>query len=50
MFGALEFNTAGWMMAAGVGITPLIWFTGLSRSIESLILFAFAEFGQPYVS
>lgn len=45
MFGALEleFNTAGWMMAAGVGITPLIWFTGLSRSIEPLILFAFAE-------
>lgn len=50
MFGAIEFDTAGWMMAAGVGAIPLIWFTGLSTSIEPLILLAWAEFSQPYVT
>jgi hypothetical protein len=50
LFGAIEFNTAGWMMAAGAGTIPLIWFTGLSTSIEPLVLLAWAEFSSPYVT
>jgi hypothetical protein len=50
MFGAFEFATAGWLMAVGIGAIPLIWFTGLSTSIDPLILLAWAEFSQPYAT
>jgi len=50
MFGAFEFDTAGWLMAVGICAIPLIWFKGLSTSIDPLILLAWAEFSQPYVT
>lgn len=50
MFGAIEFDTAGWIMAVGTCTIPLIWFTGLSSSFEPLILLAWAEFSSPYVT
>ena len=50
LFGSVNFDFAGWMMAAGLGVIPLIWFTGLSTSIDPLILLAWAEFSSPYVT
>ncbi|KAL7519123.1 hypothetical protein ACHAWX_004703 [Stephanocyclus meneghinianus] len=48
MYGALEYNLAGWFMAIGWSMLPLIWFMNLSKSIEPLILLALGEFAVPY--
>ena len=49
MYGAMEYNLAGWIMSLGWAILPLIWFTSLSKPIEKLILLAWAEFSVPYL-
>ncbi|KAL7528201.1 hypothetical protein ACHAWF_002479 [Thalassiosira exigua] len=49
LYGAVEFATVGWIMAAGFGVIPLVWFTSVSRPIQPLILLAWAEFASPYV-
>ncbi|KAL3786188.1 hypothetical protein HJC23_001264 [Cyclotella cryptica] len=48
MYGALEYNLAGWIMAIGWSMLPLIWFLNLSKAIEPLILLALGEFTVPY--
>lgn len=50
MFGALEYDAYGWIMALGLGTLPLIWFTGLDNPIEPLILLAWGEFSVSYVT
>ena len=50
MFGALEYDAYGWIMALGLGTLPLIWFTGLDKPIEPLILLAWGEFSVSYVT
>lgn len=50
MFGALEYDAYGWIMALGFGTLPLIWFTGLDNPIEPLILLAWGEFSVSYVT
>ena len=48
-FGALEFNTYGWIMSVGIGVLPLVWFTNISKPIKPLLLVALGEFAVPYV-
>lgn len=49
MYGAMEYNLAGWIMALGWGLMPLVWFKNLSKPIETLVLLALAEFSVPYL-
>ena len=49
MYGAMEYNLAGWIMALGWGLLPLVWFGNLSKPIETLVLLALAEFSVPYL-
>jgi hypothetical protein len=49
MYGAMEYNLAGWIMSLGWALLPLIWFTNLSKPIEKLLLLAWAEFSVPYL-
>ena len=50
MFGALEYDAYGWIMALGLGTLPLIWFTNLGGPLEPLILLAWGEFSVSYVT
>jgi len=50
MYGALEYNTMGWIMSVGLLVLPIIWFTNISKSsVEPLLLLAWGEFTVPYV-
>ena len=48
LYGALEYNTMGWILAIGSCVLPVIWFANISKPIEPLLLLAFGEAAVPY--